>query len=267
MKKTILVTGSTDGIGLATAKTLAQLGHNILLHGRSGAKLENAKEQLQAIEGNGNVETYQADLSVMADVRKLAAEIRQHHQQLDVLINNAGVYNVPSSVSRDGLDVRFVVNTIAPYMLMNDLKPLLGEQSRVVNLSSAAQAPVRAEELMNPSQLADGPVYAKSKLALTMWSLHTGLMTKESGPIIVAVNPASMLGSNMVKNAYGVAGGDLQRGADILVKAALSDEFASASGTYFDNDIAAFADPHRDALSAANNARIVEVLDKIVAQF
>jgi len=261
MKKTILITGSTDGIGFATANALSSLGHTVLLHGRSAGKLASAKAHLS----DQHIETYQADLSRLEDVYSLASQIRKKHTKLDVIINNAGVYMVPVVISEDGLDVRYMVNTIAPYLLTKELLPLLTPSSRVVNLSSAAQAPVLAAELSAPSQLVDGMVYAKSKLALTMWSRHLATTLGEQGPIIVAVNPKSFLGSKMVKEAYGVSGGNLQDGADILAKAALSDEFANASGLYFDNDIGQFSDPHPDALDAQKNAEISLAIDKILA--
>ncbi|REG85671.1 SDR family NAD(P)-dependent oxidoreductase [Marinomonas pollencensis] len=262
MKKTILITGSTDGIGFATAKSLLAQGHKVLLHGRSAGKLDSAKAHLS----DPNVETYQADLSRLEDVYSLAAQIAQNHTTLDVIINNAGVYMVPVAISEDNLDVRYMVNTIAPYLLTQQLLPLLTSQSRVVNLSSAAQAPVMATELSMPSKLADGMVYAKSKLALTMWSRHMADTLGAEGPVIVAVNPKSFLGSKMVKEAYGVSGGNLQDGADILIRAALSDEFSNASGLYFDNDIGQFSDPHPDALNAQKNAEISQAIERILAE-
>ncbi len=107
--------------------------------------------------------------------------------------------------------------------------------------------------------------YAQSKLAITMWSCHMAMELKENGPAIIAVNPASMLGSKMVKEAYGVAGGDLSIGADILCRAALSDEFAGASGKYFDNDTGRFASPHPDALDAEKNAALVGTIEAWLA--
>jgi NAD(P)-dependent dehydrogenase (short-subunit alcohol dehydrogenase family) len=106
----------------------------------------------------------------------------------------------------------------------------------VVNLSSAAQSPVDPRALARQGRLSDGAAYAQSKLALTMWFRSMALSIKDEGPAIIAVNPRSMLGSKMVKQAYGVVGGDLRIGAEILARAALSDEFAAASGQYFDND-------------------------------
>ena len=83
--------------------------------------------------------------------------------------------------------------------------------------------------------------------------------------MIVAVNPGSLLASKMVKDAYGVAGSDLGIGADILVRAALSDQFANASGCYFDNDHGQFASPHSDALNAEKNAILVEAIGALLS--
>jgi len=266
MKKTVLITGSTDGIGLATAKTFLQLGHKVLLHGRSEAKLTAAKQALSAIGDTADIETYKADLSVLSQVASLAVDIAKQHSSLDVLINNAGVYMVPNTLSEDGLDVRFMVNTIAPYLLTTKLMPLLNEKSRVVNLSSAAQTSVNASELLTQSVLSDGAVYGKSKLALTMWSRQLASTLGDKGPVIVAVNPKSFLGSKMVKDAYGVAGGDLQQGADILVSAGLSDEFANASGLYFDNDTGQFTQPHGDAVNPQKIAQMTQVIEEVIAK-
>lgn len=263
MSKTILITGSTDGIGLATAKTLAKQGHTVLLHGRSQTKLDAARAQLLELSSESKVETYSTDLSVLSDVQTLASAVTARHHSLDVLINNAGVFIVPETVSPDGLDLRFMVNTIAPYYLTKLLLPLIGNSGRIVNLSSAAQAPVNPDELAQPSPLGDSAVYAKSKLAITMWSKALA-DTLASGPTVIAVNPASFLGSKMVKEAYGRQGGDLQKGADILVRAALAEEFSQASGLYFDNDIGQFSSPHPDAMDAAKNNRVVEALEQIL---
>ncbi|MEE4380130.1 MAG: SDR family NAD(P)-dependent oxidoreductase, partial [Candidatus Competibacteraceae bacterium] len=209
-QKTILITGATDGIGLETAKMLVSSGHNVLLHGRSPAKLENVERALSAIADGGQVERYVADLSRIPDVEALAKAVAEKHARLDVLINNAGVYSTPDPITQDGLDVRFAVNTIAPYLLTQRLLPLLEASARVINLSSAAQAPVDPEAMFGRVKLSDGMAYAQSKLAITMWSRSMALALKDDGPAIIAVNPRSMLGSKMVKQAYGVAGGDLR---------------------------------------------------------
>lgn len=266
MQKTILVTGSTDGIGLETARMLVFSGHHVLLHGRNPAKLAEAEQGLSALPGGGRVESHRADLSRMAEVEALAKAVADRHAHLDVLINNAGIFRVSDAITQDGLDVRFAVNTIAPYLLTQRLLPLMGASGRVINLSSAAQAPVDPEALAGRIRLSDMAAYAQSKLALTMWSRSLAPSLEKDGPVVVAVNPGSMLGSKMVKEAFGVAGGDIGIGAEILCRAALADEFADASGQYFDNDSGRFAPPHADALDDRKSQEIVRGIEAILAE-
>ncbi|WP_271274552.1 SDR family NAD(P)-dependent oxidoreductase [Aliamphritea hakodatensis] len=264
MRKTILITGSTDGIGLLTAEKLLTAGHRVILHGRSQTKLEQARQRLADINHEA-VSGYLADLSDMAQVRALAASIRQDQPQLDVLINNAGIYKTPVTRTKEGLDIRFAVNTLAPYLLTKELLPLLGSNGRVINLSSAAQAPVDLSALAGEIPLTDGPAYAQSKLAITMWSRQLGLQHSNTGPMIVAVNPGSLLASKMVKDAFSIPGSDLSIGADILIRAALSEEFANASGEYFDNDARCFSTPHADALNTGKVSAVTDAIEAILA--
>ncbi len=265
MGKTILITGATDGIGLETAKMLVAAGHNVLLHGRNSTKLKGVAEELARL-ATGSVESYVADLSRLREVQELATAIAGKHQKIDVLINNAGVFVTPNSTSEDGLDLRFVVNCIAPYLLTRQLLPLMDSSGRVVNLSSAAQAPVELEAFVGKTHFSAGEAYAQSKLALTMWSRAMASSLGKSGPAIIAVNPKSFLGSKMVKQAYGASGSDLRLGAEILCKASLSESFKGASGKYFDNDIGAFSNPHPEALNSAKCKEVVVAIEAALAR-
>ena len=266
MHKTILITGATDGIGLETAKILVSQGHHVLLHGRNLQKLEKVEKELSKMAGEGKVESYVADLSRMANVEILATNIIEKHTSLDVLINNAGIFKTPEPITHDGLDVRFVVNTLSPYLLTQRLLPIIGNNGRVINLSSAAQSPVDPEALAGRIHLHDDyTAYAQSKLAITMWSRVMAESLGDNGPMIVSVNPGSLLASKMVQEGFGVAGKDIGIGADILVRAALSDEFANASGKYFDNDSGQFASPHPDALDSKKSKNIIRIIEKVLA--
>ena len=265
MKKTILITGSTDGIGLATAKILAEQGHHLLVHGRNEDKLTALVKELKQLNKEAEVQSYQADLSNLAEVQSLINTLMVEQSALDVLINNAGVFKVSQPITEQGFDVRFVVNTIAPYMLMQGIKGLFSEQSRVVNLSSAAQAPVDIEAVKGNVTLADMPAYAQSKLAITMWGRHVAKQFEHTGPIILSVNPGSLLASKMVKQGFGVAGHDISIGANILVKMSLDADMADYSGQYFDNDSGQFALPDADALDDKKAQALLLAMDDIIA--
>lgn len=176
-----------------------------------------------------------------------------------MILNNAGVLKLPDAKSEAGRDVRFDVNTIAPYILTRKLLPILPKDGRVVNLSSAAQAPVDVAALRQFKPMADMDAYAQSKLAITIW---TAALAKEmpQGPVFIAVNPGSLLATKMVKEGFGIAGNDLSIGADILVAAALDDDFAGASGKYFDNDAGRIAAPHGAALDAAHAKAVMDAV-------
>jgi NAD(P)-dependent dehydrogenase (short-subunit alcohol dehydrogenase family) len=264
MQKKILITGSTDGIGLETAKMLVSKGHFVLLHGRNSEKLKKAKELILKDIGDGKIETYLADLSRLNEVEQLASNVSEHHDYLDVLINNAGILMTPNTITEDGYDIRFVVNTFAPYLLTKKLLPRLNASSRVINLSSAAQSSVDLDALMGKKKLADMEAYAQSKLAITMWSKALAKSLQDTGPIFVAVNPGSLLGTKMVKEGFGMAGKDIQIGAKILVRAALSDEFSKSTGKYYDNDSQQFAPPHRDVDNAQKVQSVVNNIENMI---
>ncbi len=265
MKKTILITGSTDGIGLEAAKKLVNLGHQVLIHGRNPEKVDRTQELLTELASGNPITGYIADLSILDNVPRLSEQIKSEHTKLDVIINNAGVFKTPTPVTPQGMDMRFVVNTLAPFLLTQKLLPLLDSNSRIINLSSAAQAPVDLDALAGktlPSE--DFNAYAQSKLALTMWSRA---LSKTAVPTIVAINPGSLLATNMVREGFGVPGKDINIGANILVRAALSDEFTDADGKYFDNDKGTFSEPHPDALNDNKNHKIIETIKKTLISF
>ncbi|WP_058369896.1 SDR family NAD(P)-dependent oxidoreductase [Psychrobacter sp. ENNN9_III] len=263
MAKTILITGSTDGIGKLTALKLVEAGHQVYLHGRNEDKLDNVIAEVNAVATGAavdNIDGFVADFSDLNAVRKMAAEVSEKLPKLDVLINNAGIYTTSSAMTKDGLDVRFVVNYLAPYELTNALLPLLKKsgEARIINLSSAAQASISYKAFAGQERLADKDAYAQSKLALTMWSMDLADTVAADDINVIAVNPGSLLNTKMVDEAYGQYWSPADKGANILTELAVSDEFADDTGKYFDNDIkdgahgdvrGEFGQPHADALN------------------
>ena len=251
MQKTIVITGSTDGIGKLAAIKLARDGHTVYLHGRSPEKLAAVIAEIKSTTGNENIDGFTADLSDLDAVRVMAEEINQALPKIDILINNAGIFKSPDLKNKAGLDIRFAVNYLAQVLLTQSLQRLLekGSATRVINLSSAAQAPVSLDALGGKGALGAQASYAQSKLALTMWSFRLA----ETWPdiVVIAVNPGSLLNTKMVAEAYGRSWSSADKGADILYDLAVSDAYKGATGKYFDNDRGEFAQAHPDAYNAA----------------
>jgi NAD(P)-dependent dehydrogenase (short-subunit alcohol dehydrogenase family) len=265
--KTILITGATDGIGFETAKLFAAHDHKLILHGRSQQKMDATLAKMQQTFPNGKFDGVLADLSKFTDIDSMVKNIIAKYSEIDVIINNAGVLKLQNPVTEDGLDARFVVNTIAPVLITRGLLSILTEQGRVVNLSSAAQSPVQSDAVTGKVTLADDmQAYAQSKLALTMWVRAT-TSAFGSSQVNVAVNPGSLLASKMVKEGFGVAGNDLSIGAQVLFDAALSDKFRDAAGKYFDNDIGAFSEPHPFALKQKNCDELMVAIEKVINEY
>ncbi len=259
MKKTILITGSTDGIGKLAALKMANDGHIIYLHGRNSEKLNKVIAELKQGTGNDDIFGFTADFSDLNEVKRMADEINDKISTIDVLINNAGVFKSPHPLTNDGSDIRIVVNYYAPYLLTNRIlgKIKEGSQPRIINLSSAAQSRISYDLLDANIQVSDQEAYAQSKLAILMWSFY--LAQKESNISVVALNPGSLLNTNMVREAYGKFWSSADKGADIIYDLALVKNLEDIDGQYFDNDKGDFGLAHPDAYD-------MEIVNNLIAK-
>lgn len=256
MSKKVLITGATDGIGYETAKEFRKLGYEVIVHGRNIKKLTRVSSELDA-------KSYRADLSDLNEVKKMADDILTDYSSIDVLINNAGVFKTSNTKTKDGYDIRFVVNTFAPYLLTKKLLPLL-VNGRVINLSSAAQASVDIHAMAGKIDLSDFEAYAQSKLAITMWSRHMAKNLVSDSPVIIAVNPASLLGTKMVKEGFNTIGNDINIGVNILTKLALDPEHTKHSGEYYDNDNRCYSLPQADGTNDEKAKEIVAFIEEVI---
>lgn len=263
--KNILITGSTDGIGKLAALKLAKDGHSIYLHGRNSKKLSKVINEIKSTSNNENVKGFVVNFSDFNAVKEMAQQVKDEIPTLDVLINNAGVFKSSIAENQDGIDLRLVVNYLAPYLFTKELIPLL-EQAyapRLINLSSAAQATVSLEALTGKANLSEQASYAQSKLALTMWSFHLAKELKNIN--VIAVNPGSLLNTNMVKEAYGKFWSSADKGADILYDLAVGEKHEGMSGKYFDNDRGSYGEAHSDAYDEVKINQLIQTTEDILA--
>lgn len=257
---TALITGSTDGIGLQTARDLAARGVDVILHGRSPAKLEQALQAVREAAPEGQHRTCCADLGELAQVRRLADEVAAAGP-LEILIHNAGVYMNEPVASADGFELTFAVNHLAPFLLTHLLLPQLqAAQGRIVVVSSVAHLRGR---LGPRPHLLDGfnayGAYACSKLANVAFTVELAHRL-DASPLTCTVNALhpGVVSTKLLKEGFGFSGPDsLEEGAATSLYLATSPEVAQVSGGYFARRRPAPMNP--DALDPAVRAQLWEL--------
>ena len=238
----ILVTGSTDGIGKLTAQRLAERGDTVLIHGRSPETVRRTAEEIRRQSGNAAVAHVTADLASLAEVRRLATNVEQYCDRLDVLINNAGVLPAEAPkgerpVSEDGYELCLAVNYLAPFLLTHLLMPLLraAPAARILNVSSAAQETVDVDDLMlEKTAYTPMHAYARSKLALAMFTMELNERLGVTSITVNCLHPGTLLDTKMVRRAFSHPQGSAASGADVEVHLATAPELAGVSGAYYD---------------------------------
>ena len=268
MSKTIVITGSTDGIGKLAAIQLAKKGHEVYLHGRNKEKLTAVISEIKELSKNENVKGFVADFTDLDEVSLMGEQIKNEIPKIDVLINNAGIFKSKTATNKNGLDTRIVVNYLAPYMLTNAILPNIkkSKEARIVNLSSAAQSPVSDDVVFGKTRLSENESYAQSKLALIMWSFN--LAKKEPAITVIAVNPGSLLNTKMANEAYGQHWAPAEKGSNLLVDLAISEMYKNDSGKYFNNDMGqdrgVFAPAHTDAYDQDKIRQLIGITNEIL---
>lgn len=242
--KTILLTGATDGIGRITAMKLAQKGAHLILHGRDKDKLDAAVKEISEKTGHKKIDKVIADFSSLDETRKMAEDINDRYYELDILINNAGAGFSDKRYSKDGYELRFAVNYLAPFLLTQMLLPLLKKSApaRIVNVSSAGQRKLNFDDIMMKNNFDPVYAYAQSKLALIMYTLELAEKLRNQDIMVNALHPGTYLNTKMVRNAGINPMGEPETGADAEIYLALSPELDRVTGKYFNGKKETLAD-------------------------
>jgi NAD(P)-dependent dehydrogenase (short-subunit alcohol dehydrogenase family) len=239
-QQTILVTGATDGLGRALARELAARGATVLLHGRSKQRLEDTRRELTQATGSDRLRTYLADFASLEQVRRLAREVAGDQPRLDALVNNAGIAGGgPRQESADGIELRFAVNYLAPFLLTELLLPLLRRSApaRIVNVASVGQVPIDFDDVMLERGYEPLRAYRQSKLAQVMFTFELAQRLRaagETGVTVNALHPATLMNTKMALDSFGYSMSTIQDGVEATLRLVVDPELEGVSGRYFD---------------------------------
>jgi NAD(P)-dependent dehydrogenase (short-subunit alcohol dehydrogenase family) len=235
--KTVLITGSTDGLGREVALRLGAFGAHVLVHGRSE---QRGVEVVEAINNSGgSAKFYRADFGSLDNVRKLADAIARDHQHLNVLINNAGIgpgfAGGKRQLSDDGYEMIFQVNYLSHYLLTELLLPTLkaSAPARIINVASGAQRPVNFDNVMLENRFSGGVAYSQSKLAQILHTFYLADLLEGTGVSINTLHPATMMDTTMVSQMNRPARTTVDEGARAVMNLVVSPELEGKTGLYF----------------------------------
>ncbi len=240
----VLITGATAGIGALAALALAESGAQLYVHGRDAEKVARTVADLSR-HSRAPVGGFVADLASLQETAELARDVAREVPRLDVLINNAGVGfgqdRLRRELSRDGYELRFAVNYLAPFLLTERLLTR-GLPGRVlINVASIGQEPLDFDDLMSEREYGGLSAYRRSKLALVAWSFELARRHPELG--VAVLHPGTLLDTQMVREGGITPRGPASMGARAIVHALRHVLGGGESGLYFDVEAPARANP------------------------
>jgi NAD(P)-dependent dehydrogenase (short-subunit alcohol dehydrogenase family) len=257
--KTVLITGSTDGVGRYVATQLAISGAKVLIHGRDNARAQTLSDEIKRAGGAAPA-FYQADLSSLESVRQLADAVLADHKRIDVFVSNAGIGSQNGGPGRrtsaDGYELRFAVNYLAGFLLAYRLLPLLkaSAPSRIVNVASLGQHPIDFDDVMIVRGYNGSRAYAQSKLSQIMFTIDLAEELKGSNVTVNSLHPATYMNTTMVRAGGITPISTVEQGGAAILHLVTGDDMAGRSGLFFNGLQEAKANPQ--AYDAAARRRL-----------
>ncbi len=257
---TVFITGATDGLGRALAHELAADGATLILHGRDPGRLAATAGEISQAHGTGRPVTVLADLADLAQVRRLATDVRAATPRLDVFVSNAGIgFGEPDGrdrrTSADGYELRFAVNYLAGFLLTLELLPLLraSAPARIVNVASIGQSPLDFGDLMLTGDYSGYRAYTQSKLAMIMSGFELADRVPAAEVTVNSLHPATFMPTKMVL-AEREPLDSLEEGVAAVRRLVTGPSLAGVTGRYFDR--AADTQANAQAYDPAARARL-----------
>jgi len=243
--KICMITGANSGIGKATAIGLAKMGATIVMVCRNKERGEQALNDITRKSNNESVYLMLADLSSQKAIHQLVKDFKEKHQNLHVLINNAGVNLSKRILNEDGIETTLAVNYLAPFLLCNLLFDSLkaGKPARIVNVSSSVQAKsIDFDNLNGEKHYRQLKAYAMSKLAVIILTYEFARRFDGNGVTINCLHPGYVR-TNMIRNFrkfvkyffpfISLFVRSPKRGAKTPIYCASSPDIEGISGKYF----------------------------------
>jgi NAD(P)-dependent dehydrogenase (short-subunit alcohol dehydrogenase family) len=267
-EQTILITGATDGHGRALAADLAAAGATVLVHGRDNTRGRETIDDLRARTGSEKLRFLRADFASLDEVHALAERVLADYDRLDALVNNAGIGSTSDGdprrqESRDGYELRFAVNYLAGYLLARELLPLLERSApaRIVNVSSAGQAPIDFDDVMLERDYDGVRAYCQSKLAQIMFTLDLAEELRDSEVTANSLHPATYMPTKIVLANRISPSSSVEEGVQATLRLVADPELDGVSGRYFTGT--RLAEPHPQAHDAEARRRLRELSDRL----
>lgn len=233
---TILVTGSTDGIGRQTALELAAKGHRVIVHGRDEGRCRDTAEAISKSSGGAEVDRICADLAAFDGVRKMADTLLDRYAAIDVLINNAGLFAKHRQLSENGFEMTLAVNHLAPFLLTGLLLDALRNSpaGRIVNVSSMVHAQALDLSVFEGKTPFDGfEAYSQTKLCGILFTIALAARMGGSPLTVNCLHPGVINTKLLRENWHG--GSPVTEGAKTSVYLATAGELKGVTGRYFVN--------------------------------
>lgn len=245
--KTVVITGATSGIGEIAAIRLAQMGARIVFTARDQARAKATMARLEAAHPGAHHAMYLADLSLLADMKRAAADIAAAERAIDVLINNAGAIFSRRHETSEGLERTFALNHMSYFVLTHGLRQRFVKGTRIINTASEAhrRASLHANDLQFRRGYTGWTAYCHSKLCNILFTSELARQLAASNPGITAncLHPgfvASRFGDandgwfgrllSLAKSIFAISP---EKGADTLVYLASAPEVEGLNGWYF----------------------------------
>jgi len=244
--KVVVITGATSGIGLVAAEKLAGMGARLVLIARDRSRGEGTVAKLRSVGPGEAHAVHYADLSTIAEMKRVAGEIAAAEPRVDVLINNAGALFSSRQVTADGIERTFATNHMSYFVVTLGLAERLRATpgARVINTSSDAHKGrhLDFDDLQSTKDYRGFPVYGRSKLCNILFTRELARRWADTGVTANSLHPG------FVATRFGDSSGGFfqhgiqvaklfaispEKGAETIIYLASSDEVAKVSGKYF----------------------------------